>query len=175
MIRRVKNDEGTTTHHSIVDKLCRNPLFATTPEGPWNKTHVTCSSHTWFIYNLNTILLLAAFTQYYDTYTHIDNAKSWCNPLWIPLANSPCWFPWQLPFPWVPPTYLESLLSAWCDPRPPWSQVACKLTSLSPFPPHSNFPTPHGLPKSIVRPSKTTSRHRLHIVRNTPDGWEITF
>ncbi len=90
-----------------------------------------------------------------------------------PLVNSPCHSPCQfpqliscqLPFSRVPLTYLESLFFAWCDPRPPWSQVACKLTS--PFPPHSNFPTPHGFPKSIVRPSKTTSRYRLHIVRNS--------
>jgi hypothetical protein len=37
---------------------------------------------------------------------------------------------------------LESLLSVWCNPCPPWSQVACKLTSPSPFPPHSLFPPP---------------------------------
>ncbi len=43
-----------------------------------------------------------------------------------PLDNSPCTR--------VPLTYLESLLSMWCDPCPPWSQVACKLTSPSPFP-----------------------------------------
>jgi hypothetical protein len=54
-------------------------------------------------------------------------------------------------------TYLESLLFAWCDPRPPCSQVACKLTSPYPFPPHSNFPSPQGFPKSVERPSKTTS------------------
>ncbi len=42
-----------------------------------------------------------------------------------------------LPCTRVPLTYLETLLSVWCDPRPPWSQVACKLTSPSPFPPHS--------------------------------------
>jgi hypothetical protein len=63
--------------------------------------------------------------------------------------------------------------------RPPWSQVARKLTSHSPFPPHSlpipfpfpppsNFPSPRGFPKSTAHPTKTTSRSRLHIVRNTP-------
>jgi hypothetical protein len=52
--------------------------------------------------------------------------------------------------------------------RPPWSQVARKLTS--PFPPHSNFffpRPPRGFPKSIVRPTKTTSWSRLHLVRNS--------
>jgi hypothetical protein len=71
---------------------------------------------------------------------------------------------------------LESLLLTWnpsscvVRSRPPWSQVACKLTSPSPFPPHF-LPIlisqpPRGFPKSIVRPSKTTSRSRLHIVWN---------
>ncbi len=83
-------------------------------------------------------------------------AQSPCKlPLITSLDNSPC--------TWVPLTYLESLLFVWCDPRPPWSQVACKLTSPSPF----HFPAPNGSPNSIVRPFKTTSRHRLHIVRNS--------
>jgi hypothetical protein len=82
-------------------------------------------------------------------------------PLLIPLDNSP--------FPRVPPTYLESLLFVWCDPRPPWSQVARKLTSPSPFPPHSIFPPSNGSPNVIVRPFKMTSPHRLHIVRNSKD------
>jgi hypothetical protein len=66
-----------------------------------------CSSHTWFIYNLNTILLLAAFTQYHNTYTQINDAKPWRNPLLIPLANSLCWFPLTIP---LSP---ESLLLSW--------------------------------------------------------------
>ncbi len=83
----------------------------------------------------------------------------------IPLAIPLCQFP----------LFLESLLLTW-DPsscvvrsRPPWSQVARKLTSPSTFPPHSNFPTPQGFRKSIVRPTKMTSRSRLHIVRNSMD------
>ncbi len=84
----------------------------------------------------------------------------WRNPLLTPFDNSPCTR--------VPLTYLESLLSVWCDPRPPWSQVAGKLTSPSPFP----FPAPNGSPNSIVRPPKTTSRHQLHLVRkNTFISW----
>ncbi len=50
--------------------------------------------------------------------------------------------------------------------RPPWSQVARKLTSPSPFPPHSKFSSPQGITSLIVRLTKTTSRSRLHIVRN---------
>jgi hypothetical protein len=69
-------------------------------------------------------------------------------PLPIPLADFPCQFPFSLS-----PCHLLG---------PPWSQVACKLTSSSPF----QFPAPHGFPKSVVRPSKTSSRHWLHIVRN---------
>ncbi len=139
--------------HSTNMFLFLSVLFTTNPEGPWNKTHVTCSSHTWFIYNLNTILLLTTFTQYHDTYTQIDDNKPWRNPLLIP----PCQFPLLIPldnspFSWVPPTYLESLLFAWCDPRPPWSQVACKLTSPSPFPPHSIFPPPMVSPIQLCAP-----------------------
>jgi hypothetical protein len=55
--------------------------------------------------------------------------------------------------------------------RPPWSQVARKLTSHSPFPPHSNFPTPWGFPKSTAHPTMTTSRSSLHIVRNSYDWY----
>ncbi len=83
----------------------------------------------------------------------------WCSPLITPLDNSPC--------SRVPLTYLESLLSVWCDPCPPWSQVACKLTSPSPFFPHSLFPPPT-VPNPIMRPSTTTSRHRLHLVWHNP-------
>jgi hypothetical protein len=91
---------------------------------------------------------------------------TWRNPLVTPLDNSPLMTPLDGSLcTRVPLTYLESLLSVWCDPHPPWSQVACKLTSPSPFP----FPTPNGSPNSIVRPSKTTSRHWLHLVRNMKD------
>jgi hypothetical protein len=78
--------------------------------------------------------------------------STWRNPLVFPLANSPCTR--------VPLTYLESLLPVWCNPCPPWYQVACKLTS-PPIPSPFHFPAPNGSPNSIVRPSKTTSRHRL--------------
>jgi hypothetical protein len=83
------------------------------------------------------------------------------SPCWFPFANSPCQF---LPF-------LESLLLTWNSSfcvvrfRPPWSQVARKLTSPSPFPPHSKFLSPQGFPSLIVRPTKTTSWSRLRIVR----------
>ncbi len=87
---------------------------------------------------------------------------SWYSPCWFPFATSPCQF---LPF-------LKSLLLTWNSSycmvrsRPPWSQVARKLTSPSPFPPPSKVPSPQGIPNLIVRSSKTTSRSRLHIVRN---------
>ncbi len=88
------------------------------------------------------------------------------SPLLFPLLVSLCNFPCQfLPF-------LNPLLLTWnpsfcvVRSRPPWSQVARKLTSLSPCPPHSKFTSPQGIPSLIVRPTKTTSRSRLHIVRN---------
>ncbi len=67
---------------------------------------------------------------------------------------------------------LESLLLTWnpsfCVVRshPPWSQVACKLNSPSPTLPIPNSHPPQGFPKLIVRPTKTTSQSRLHIVQN---------
>ncbi len=86
----------------------------------------------------------------------------------LSLWRNPSFFPLLFPFAyslcyslWVPFTYLESLLLC--------GTILSTLVSLpipSPFPPHSNFPTPRGVPKSIVRPTKTTSRTRLHIVRN---------
>ncbi len=87
----------------------------------------------------------------------------WWIPLIIPLDNSPfAW--WTLPCSRVPLTYLESLLCVWCDPCPLWSQVACKLTSPSPFPPIP-FSRPQQFPIPVMCPSTMTSRHRLHIVR----------
>jgi hypothetical protein len=75
--------------------------------------------------------------------------------------------------PWQFPLFLESLSLTWnpssCVVRshPPWPQVARKLTSPSPF----QFPDPPGFPKSTVRPTKTTSRSRLYIVRNNTHPW----
>jgi hypothetical protein len=98
------------------------------------------------------------------TLTMLSHGESLVIPLaGFPFAISPCQF---LPF-------LKSLLLTWnpsfcvVRSRPPWSQVARKLTFPSPFPPHSNFSTPWGFPKSIVHPTKTTSRSRLYIVRNS--------
>jgi hypothetical protein len=86
-------------------------------------------------------------------------AISCYSPCWFPFAISPCQF---LPF-------LKSLLLTWnpsscvVRSRPPWSQVARKLTSPSPFPPHSKFPSPQGIPNLIMRPTKTTSRSQLYM------------
>ncbi len=83
-------------------------------------------------------------------YRQISNIEWRRNPLLI----TPCQFPL---------TYLESLLLCGAIP----SQVTHKLTSPSSFPPHSKFPSPQGFPSSIVHPTKTTSRSRLCIVRNS--------
>jgi hypothetical protein len=45
--------------------------------------------------------------------------------------------------------------------RPPWSQVACKLISPFPSPPHSKIPTSWGFPELNMRLAKTTLRIRL--------------
>ncbi len=82
-----------------------------------------------------------------------------------------CWFPLLAPlansfFPLNPFSLTWNPSSSVVRSRPPWSQVARKLTSPSPFPPHSKFPSPQGIPSLIVRPIKMTSRSWLHIVRN---------
>ncbi len=77
------------------------------------------------------------------------------SPLPISLAYSP--FPESPLLTWNPSSCVVRS-------RPPWSQVAHKLTSPFPSLPIPNFHPPRGFPKSIVRPTKT--RSRLHIVRN---------
>ncbi len=81
-----------------------------------------------------------------------------------PLVNSPCWFPLTTPLTpecllltWNPSSLRGAIL---VHPGP-------RLHVNWPPPPHSIFPPPNGSPNSIVRPLKTTLRHRLHIVRNT--------
>jgi hypothetical protein len=133
-----------------------------------NACTVSCFLHTWFIYNLNTILLLARHTHNNTIYTGLTlHESTWHNPLDNPLVNPlgnppSAWI--TLPCSRVPLTYLESLLCVWCDPCPLWSQVACKLTS----PPPGSLPMPISRPQwspmSIVCPSTTTSQPRLHIV-----------
>jgi hypothetical protein len=85
----------------------------------------------------------------------------------FPLAGSP------LPSPLATcnslfllnPSYLLGIPPlVWCDPVHPGPRLLVNW----PPPPHSNFQTPRGFPKSIVCLTKTTSRSRLHIVRNTP-------
>ncbi len=119
--------------------------------------HVSCSSHTWFIYNLNTVLLLA-FIQYYDMIHMYRLAISvMAHFLFTPLADS-----LLPPFPF---TYLESLLLCGAIlstlvPGYSWTDLP------SPHPP-SSLPIPDShYPRSIVHPTKTTSPSRLHMVRN---------
>jgi hypothetical protein len=54
-------------------------------------------------------------------------------------------------------TYLETLLDV-IGSCPPWSQVARKLISPFPSPPHSKIPTPWGFPELSMHLTKTTSR-----------------
>jgi hypothetical protein len=78
---------------------------------------------------------------------------TWCNPL---AFFSLCWIPFAPP---SNPLYLLGNPPS-CDRiRPPWSQVACKLTSpfstLSPIPPPSKFPEPRVLSASLWRPQES--------------------
>ncbi len=82
-------------------------------------------------------------------------------PLLIPLAN------FLLP---SNPSYLLGIPPlGWCDPVHPGPRLLVNW----PPPPHPlHIPSPTqipiipGFPRSIVRPAKTTSRSRLHIVQN---------
>ncbi len=86
-------------------------------------------------------------------YTSIDCNVHGAIPL---LFFSPCWIPF------APPSNPLHLLGnpPSCDRiRSPWSQVACKLTSLfstlSPIPPPSKFPEPRLLIASLWRPQES--------------------
>ncbi len=84
------------------------------------------------------------------------------------MAQSPCFllFPFLIPF--CPPfdsLYLLGTLLAVIGSRPPWSQVARKLISPFPSPPHSlpipstfQNPDPLGFPELNMLLTKTTSR-----------------
>ncbi len=115
-------------------------------------------AHMVYLLPKHTLLLVAFIQSSWYTYVHYMlsyGAISCYSPCCSPSAMSPCQL---LPFSL---TYLESLLCV-VRSRPPWTKIARILTS----PPHSNFPTPQGFPKPTVRPTKTTSRSRLYIVRN---------
>jgi hypothetical protein len=124
--------------------------------------HVSCISHTWFIYNLNTILYqhniypigtICTILAWYWRST----PQSFCNPpscLGIPpLSLDPSLLTWK------------SLL--WRDSRPLRSLVGCILTFPPPpsSAPHFLFPFPQRFPISNTCPPMTTLRYRLHIVR----------
>jgi hypothetical protein len=78
---------------------------------------------------------------------------TWRNPL---AFISPCWIPFAS---LLNPLHLLGNPPS-CDRiRPPWSQVACKLTSpfstLSPIPPPSKFPEPRSPSASLWRPQES--------------------
>jgi hypothetical protein len=82
------------------------------------------------------------------------------HPLLTPLVISPCQFPFvpeTLLLTWNPSFLCGAIL---VHPGP-------RLLVNWPPPPHSNFPPPRVSPNQLLRPSKTTSRPRLHIIRNT--------
>ncbi len=81
----------------------------------------------------------------------------------IPCFCSPCYSPltslWSPLLTWKPSFGVMRSC-------PPWSPVACKLTSPFSFPPHP-FPIPNSQhPGSTVRFTETTLRFRLLLVRN---------
>ncbi len=80
------------------------------------------------------------------------------------MAQSPCFY-FPLPFPFAS-LYLLGTLLAVIGSRPPWSQVACKLISPFPSPPHSlptQNPGPLGFAQPNVRLTKTTSQNWLQV------------
>jgi hypothetical protein len=88
--------------------------------------------------------------------------------LQIYMAHSPCFYS-PLLAPLVSPLY--SLLLTWNPPscdriRPPWSQVACELTSL--VPPFTQ-PSPLQIPRTPTgqRLTKTTSGIIWHLLSET--------
>ncbi len=91
-------------------------------------------------------------------------------PLVLPIAGFPCQFPLLIPLSpksllltWNPSSLRGATL---VHPGP-------RLLVNWPTPPHSESPSPQGFPKSVERPSKTTSQHRLHIVQNTKKQGKI--
>ncbi len=119
--------------------------------------HVSCSSHTWFIYNLNTSFYQLHSYNLHDTDTQINSTKLWRNP---------SLFPFQ--FPLLFPLILESLLLTWnpsfcvVRSRPLWSQVARELTSPSLFPPPF-------LPIPISRPPGVSPNNLCALLRRHHD------
>ncbi len=86
--------------------------------------------------------LLVAFAPLLFTHIQIDNIRLWRNsPSLLPLLVSS-----SVPLP-IPFTYLESLLCV-VRSRPPWPQVARKLTSPSPF----QIPNLPGFPQTNCAP-----------------------
>ncbi len=86
-------------------------------------------------------------------YTNIDYNIHGMLPL---LFISPCWIPFAPP---SDPLYLLGNPPSCNRIRPPWSQVACTLTSpfstLSPIPPPSKFPEPRFLSAPLWRPQES--------------------
>ncbi len=95
-------------------------------------------------------------------------AQSPCS--FIPLADSPCWFPFA---PFLNPLYLLGNPPC-CDRiRPPWSQVTCKLTSPSSTLSH---PSPLQIPSTQVNyaPHYDDLKNPASLVRNNKvimKGW----
>jgi hypothetical protein len=89
------------------------------------------------------------------------------------MAQSPCFSPCKFPFfSSIPFTYLESLLAV-MGSRPPWSQVARKLISPFPSPPHSlpfQNPDPLGFSCAKCTLTNTTSQNWL----TSPEQYSLT-
>jgi hypothetical protein len=77
------------------------------------------------------------------------------------MAQFPCFLLSLFQFLFCLPSvslYLLGTLLAVIGSRPPWSQVARKLISPFPYPPHSKIPTPWGFHELNVCLTKTTSQ-----------------
>jgi hypothetical protein len=96
-------------------------------------------------------------------HVHRLTMLSYAQSLVIPLAGFPSLFSLANSSLSSNPSYLLGIPPlVWCDPVHPGPRLLVNW----PPPPHSNFPSPQGIPSLIVCPTKTISRSRLHIVRN---------
>ncbi len=131
--------------------MCTQLLFVTRMMGQRNSTHVSCFSHTWFIYNLNTTFIRCEYTwQWYIQVQHFVNIALLTNsPLAPPYAHFPFFAQRATPF------YLLGgpLFGDHCaNAHPHLSLVDDRL------------PTPCSLP--ALPPSQRYPQFMLHVFRD---------
>ncbi len=108
--------------------------------------HVSCFSHTWFIYNLNIIFVRCEHT---CAVIHIRTALSWISLCWPvpPLASLFCLLPfplckWTTPFYLLGDPFLVIVVGMSIHTRP-WLVIDCPPLAPYPPPPLPTAPTVH--------------------------------